>query len=268
MRERVEGVSHVVLVASGKGGVGKTTVTINLALALASDGARVGVFDADVHGPDVPLMLGIAGIPPEQSRKLTLALGRRDTEPYIPPLDRFGVRFMSVGLLVAESDVVRASAVGLLAVQTMRDVIWGELDYLLVDTPPGTLEPQQTIARTVELDGVVLVTTPQDLSLLDTGRSLLAFEQEGVRVLGVVENMSGMTCPHCGEPIEVFQRTEREWVLDGRRVEVLGRLPLSPSIGGRITRSSPVLDTASSSPEAGVFRELARALRERTADSP
>ncbi len=240
MSRRLRGVSRIVLVASGKGGVGKTTATVNLALALAQGSARVGLFDADVHGPNVPLMLGVPGISEKESAALTIPLGRANDRPYIHPLERLGIAVMSVGLLVADTDTVRANAssVGLLVVQTLRDVLWGQLDYLLVDLPPGTGEPQQSLLGAFEVDGVIFVTTPQDLSLMDTGRSLGLFRAAGVPILGYVENMAYLDCPHCGEPIEVFRRSARRWEVH-EALEPLGRVPLRPDIeeGGHIVRA-------------------------------
>ena len=163
---RIPGIAHVLAVASGKGGVGKTTVAVNLALALHQDGVRVGLFDADLHGPNIPLMLGI---PPKSStgKPLNIAVVRTDPRPYIPPLERFGLKSMSLGLLVGDTDTILADGplAGRMICRTLQDVVWGELDVLLLDFPPGTGEPQRTLLNTIHFDGVLLVTTPQDLSL-------------------------------------------------------------------------------------------------------
>ena len=255
---RIPGIAHVLAVASGKGGVGKTTVAVNLALALRQDGMRVGVFDADLHGPNIPLMLGIQ-TKPAAGRPLNIPVARTDREPYIPPLERFGLKAMSLGLLLADSDTVRADGplAGRMIRQTLQDVLWGELDVLLLDFPPGTGEPQQTLLNTIHLDGVLLVTTPQDLSLMDTSRSLGLFRQTGVRILGVIENMSFLYCPHCGEPIEVFARSSREWAITNTGCEQLGRIPLHTSLSRGIDTGHPLLQTAPDSPEAVAFRRLA-----------
>jgi ATP-binding protein involved in chromosome partitioning len=226
---RLPGVRRTVAVASGKGGVGKTTVTVNLALALSAAGKQVGIFDADVFGPNVPLMLGVNR---EVGSRALLPIARASTEPYIEPLRRFGLTLMSFGLVMGERDAVLSdpSLIGRLVVQTLRDVVWGDLDVLFLDLPPGSGEPQHTLLGGVRLDGAVVVTTPQDLSLLDAGRSVHLFRQAGVPILGVVENMSSLTCPHCGQPIEVFHRTDRPWAVEDETLEVLGRVPLDLAI--------------------------------------
>jgi ATP-binding protein involved in chromosome partitioning len=255
---RIPGISHVLAVASGKGGVGKTTVAVNLALALCQNGVRVGLFDADLHGPNIPLMLGI---PPKPSsgRPLNIPVVRTDRRPYIPPLERFGLKAMSLGLLVGDTDTILAD--GPLAArmirQTLQDVLWGELDVLLLDFPPGTGEPQQTLLNTIHLDGVLLVTTPQDLSLMDTSRSLGLFRQAGVPILGVIENMSFLHCPHCGEPIEVFARSQREWAITDTGCEQLGRIPLHTTLSHGIDAGHPLLQTIPDAPETMPFRRLA-----------
>ena len=255
---RIPGISHVLAVASGKGGVGKTTVAVNLALALLQDGLRVGLFDADLHGPNIPLMLGI---PPKQSagRPLNIPVVRTDRRPYIPPVERFGLKVMSLGFLLGDTDTILADGplAGRMIRQTLQDVLWGELDVLLLDFPPGTGEPQQTLLTTIHLDGVLLVTTPQDLSLMDTSRSLGLFRRTGVPVLGVIENMSFLYCPHCGEPVEVFARSQREWAITDTVCEQLGRIPLHMSLSRGVDTGHPLLQTIPDAPEALAFRRLA-----------
>jgi ATP-binding protein involved in chromosome partitioning len=264
MSQPIKGVARVVLVASGKGGVGKTTVTVNLALALAAQGARVGLFDADLYGPNVPLMLGVRRT---EAADGFIPIGRAQSDPYIQPLERFGLKVMSVGLLVGERQAVMPDPrfVGLVVSRTIKDVLWGELDYLLVDLPPGTGEPQQSLVKTVKLDGVVVVTTPQDMSLLDAGRSLALYRQAGVQVLGVVENMSYMVCPDCGKHIEVFHRTERDWAVESTEIEVLGRIPMSPHVSRGIDATHPLLSSTPDGTESAVFRQIAARLGERLA---
>src|SRR5262245_53021066 len=211
---RIPGISHVLAVASGKGGVGKTTVAVNLALALRQNGVRVGVFDADLYGPNVLLMLGVQR--QSSTRKpLNIPVVRTDRRPYIPPLKRFGLQAMSLELGLGDTDTIRAHGrfAGRMICQTLQDVLFGGLDVFLLDFPPGTGEPQQTLLKTIHIDGVLLVTTPQALSLMDTSRSADLFHQLGVPILGVIENMSYLYCPHCGEPIEVLARSEREWTI-------------------------------------------------------
>ena len=249
-------VNKIVAVASGKGGVGKTTVTVNLALALAAMGARVGLFDADIYGPNVPLMLGVRRSKPAGG---WLPVGRAENNPYIPALERYGLRVMSIGLLLGDSEAVMPDArfAGLIVTRTLRDVLWGELDYLMIDLPPGTGEPQQTLVSTVPLSGVVVVTTPQDLSLMDASRSLGLYRKAEVPVLGVVENMSYLICPDCGKRIEPFHRSERHWTIQDRELEVLGQIPMDADISRGIDAGHPLVQNAPDAPEAAIFREIA-----------
>ncbi|HUS17910.1 MAG TPA: Mrp/NBP35 family ATP-binding protein [Chloroflexia bacterium] len=259
MAKVVTGVRRVVAVASGKGGVGKTTVTVNLALALALDGARVGIFDADIYGPNVPLMLGVRRTQPPRGM---LPVARADAVPYIPPLHRYGLQMMSIGLLLPETATVMPDPrfAGMIVTRTLQDVLWDNLDYLLIDLPPGTGEPQQSLVQQVRVDGAVVVTTPQDLSLLDAGRSLGLFRQAGVPVLGVVENMSHLHCPHCGEEITVFHHTDRSWAIEDKALPVLGKIPMDGLISRGIDAGHPLVQTAPDAAEASVFRGIARAV--------
>ncbi len=263
MTRRIDGVSRILAVASGKGGVGKTTVTVNLALALAASGAKVGLFDADIYGPNVPLMLGVRRT--EGSHSAFLPIGRARSDPYIKPLDRFGLKVMSIGLLVGEKQAVMPDPryAGLVVTRTLQDIVWGDLDYLLVDLPPGTGEPQQSLITTVQVDGVVVVTTPQDMSLMDTGRSLELYRREEVPILGVVENMSYLICPDCGKRIEVFHRTEHDWAVEDKQVEVLGRIPLDIQISRGIDAGHPLLSPTSLDDKTTVFREIAARVAEK-----
>jgi len=260
-RLSLSSVRRVLVVASGKGGVGKTTVTVNLALALQKTGARVGIFDADIYGPNVPLMLGIHRY--TSSQGFVPVVRPNAALPYVKPLDRFGLQLMSVGLLMAEDQVINppADAVGQLVVQTLKDVIWGDLDYLLIDLPPSAGQPQEDLLKRVVMDGVIIVTTPQDLSLLDASRSLSMFHQAGVPILGVVENMSYFVCPNCGERHQVFQRSER-WqppALD--ETPVIGRIPLTPEISRAINLADPVMHREPDSVHARAFMEVASVLQ-------
>lgn len=251
---------RILAIASCKGGVGKTTVSVNLALALRRRGARVGLYDADLYGPNVPLMLGIRGraalyplsVLDGRGRSVgMIPVARRDAAPYIQPFRRFGLAVMSVALWFGDTEAVMdAPSFGAAMIrQTLQDVLWGELDYLLLDFPPGTGEPQQTLLSTIRIDGVIVVTTPQELSLLDTGRSIRHFRHLGVPILGVVENMSRMICPHCGKELNVFgcEGEQRPLVHD---VPVLGRLPLDPALGRRIDADHPLTQLSLDSPQA------------------
>jgi ATP-binding protein involved in chromosome partitioning len=259
-RIRIPNVARVLAIASGKGGVGKTTVSVNLALAMAAEGARVGLFDADIYGPNVPLMLGVRR-KIGASKLATLTVARAgEAPPYIPPLERYGIKVMSIGLLVGELDTVMPDShfTGRIVTQTLRDVLWGALDYLLIDLPPGSGEPQQSLVDTIALDGAVIVTTPQDLSLLDASRSLGLFRHAEVPILGVVENMSYLSCPHCGERIEVFHHSGRRWAVQEGALPLLGQIPLDAAISRGIDSGHPLVQATPDAQDAQIFRAIAR----------
>jgi len=261
MKRALASVTHILAVGSGKGGVGKTTVTVNLALALAGRGLRVGIFDADIYGPNVPLMLGIRRAQ-AASGLAFVPVARVDQAPYIPPLARYGLHVMSIGLLLGEQQTIMPAPAfaGRIVTQTLWDVAWPPLDYLLIDLPPGTGEPQQSLLQAVDIAGVVIVTTPQDLSLLDAGRFLGLFRQAGTRILGVVQNMSDLHCPHCGERIEIFYHSPEAWRVEGEELEVLGRIPLALAISRGIDAHHPLMQTAPAGPEGRAFQEIAARL--------
>jgi ATP-binding protein involved in chromosome partitioning len=218
----------IVAVASGKGGVGKSTVSLNLARALAARGAAVGLLDADVYGPDIPLMLGL-----KQTRELRAwELGRnpRFGRVELEPVEALGLKVMSVGFLVAEAQAMTMPAmlVDLVARQLIRDVRWGALDYLIVDLPPGTADLQQQLFATVDVAGAVLVVGPQDAAHLDARKLLTMLRGAGVPVLGAVENMRGLRCPHCGELVDVFPPVAEERSIL-RELPLLGTVPLDPA---------------------------------------
>ena len=266
-RQQLPGVRDVVAIASGKGGVGKTTITVNLALALQQAGARVGIFDADIYGPNVPLMLGIHQR--RQRRESYVPVARpAQVAPSVTPLERFGLKLMSTGLLMGEEQPINPppDAVGQLVVQTLRDVTWGDLDILLLDLPPSAGQPQEDLLRFVRMSGAVIVTTPQDLSLLDAGRSLHLFSQAGVPIFGIVENMSYFICPDCGGRHEIFQRSEQWRPAALASAPILGRIPLTPAISQSINRANPLVREQPGSPQAGAFRAIAATLREKLAN--
>jgi ATP-binding protein involved in chromosome partitioning len=256
---RITNVSKIIAVASGKGGVGKTTVAVNLALALREGGARVGLFDADLYGPNVPLMLGVTRERPAQGY---VPVARAGSEPYIQPLQRFGITVMSIGFVLGDGDTVLPDSrfAGHIIRQTLYDVLWGELDYLLLDFPPGSGEPQQTLLNTIHLDGVLIVTTPQDLSLMDSSRSLGLFRRACIPILGVVENMSYLNCPHCDKPIDVFFRSSREWGIEDQSIARLGRVPLDSVISRSVGSGHPLVQAAPDAPQAMAFRQIASKL--------
>ena len=252
---------QVIIIASGKGGVGKTTVTVNLALALQRIGAKVGIFDADIYGPNVPLMLGIHQR--RESKGFVPVVRRKGAAAYIPPLQRFGLKLMSVGLLMGEQQVINPlpTAVGQLVMQTLQDVLWDDLDYLLIDLPPSAGQPQTDLVKHIKLDGVIIVTTPQDLSLLDAARSLLMFQQAQVPILGIVENMSYFVCPSCHEKHEIFQRSSKWRPPALADVPLLGRVPLTAAISQGINSADPLMHQNPENVQAQVFVDIVNALQ-------
>lgn len=219
----LEGIRHVVAVSSGKGGVGKSTVAANLAAALAAGGRRVGLLDADVYGPDIPIMYG--------ERRRPRVTGARGQEKIVP-LEAHGVKLMSLGFLLEEEQpaIMRGPMISGILRQFLEQVDWGELDFLIVDMPPGTGDAQLSLVQTIEVDGVVMVTTPQDVSTGDVRRGIRMFERVKTRVLGVVENMSGFVCPHCGEQVDIFGRGGGRRMAEAMNVPFLGEVPLEVAV--------------------------------------
>lgn len=218
----------VIAVCSGKGGVGKSTIALNLAAALAAAGDRVGLLDADVHAPDIPLMLGLARRTPATGWTLARAGGLRRTS--LEPVECHGVRLMSTGFIVAEDQPVTwtADLVSVLLNQLLWATVWGELDHLVIDLPPGTSDITQAVLRLLPTAAAVLVVTPQDVAHLDTRRLLVAVRAAGIRVLGGIENMSGLACPCCGTEVEVFRPVRADRSIWSAGVTRLGAIPLEP----------------------------------------
>ena len=216
----VPGVKTIIAVASGKGGVGKSTVSVNLAVALAQAGASVGLLDADITGPNIPMMLGLEGQP------------KASPNNKITPLERYGVKAISIQFFVPEGQPIvwRGPLVGGAIQQFLRDVDWGELDYLVIDLPPGTSDAQLTLAQAVPISGAVLVTTPQEVSLSDVGKALAMFQRMSVPVIGLVENMTAFACPHCGELTEIFGRGGGERFAAAHDLDYLGGIPLDITV--------------------------------------
>jgi ATP-binding protein involved in chromosome partitioning len=216
----VPGVKNIIAVASGKGGVGKSTVSVNLAVALARAGATVGLLDADITGPNIPMMLGLEGQPQAN------AAGK------IVPLTRHGVKAISIQFFVPSGQPIiwRGPLVGGAITQFLRDVDWGELDYLVIDLPPGTSDAQLTLAQAVPISGTVLVTTPQDVALSDVSKALAMLKRLNVPIIGLVENMSAFVCPHCGEATEIFGRGGGERFAQEHGLEFLGKVPLDVTV--------------------------------------
>jgi ATP-binding protein involved in chromosome partitioning len=261
-RERGElpGVKAIVAVASGKGGVGKSTIAANLALAMAANGLRVGVLDADIYGPSMPRMLGISGRPQSRDGKTLI------------PMRNYGLAAMSMGFLVAEETpmIWRGPMVMSALQQMLRQVEWGELDIMIVDMPPGTGDAQLTMAQQVPLAGAVIVSTPQDIALLDARKGLHMFEKVDVPVLGIVENMSYFLCPHCGHRSEIFSHggARREAARLG--TEFLGEVPLDVEIRETSDGGRPITVAAPDGPHARLFREMAARIWDKVAgeDAP
>ena len=267
-RRGVPGVGRLIAVASGKGGVGKSTVTVNLALALAAAGRAVGILDADVHGPNVPLLLGVRRREPVKGLALLSIAGAVPDSQRPQPLERHGLAFLSLALFVGEEQHLlpgNTGFAGRLIEQLLFDADWGPRDVVLIDLPPGTGEPQATLARQLALDGVILVVTPQDLALLDTTRSLQMFRDAGAPVLGVVENMSYFVCPHCGERVEVFDRSGEDWAVRDVGGPLLGQVPLDIAISRAANTGQPVVVAAPDSPQAAAFGTIAAEVERRLA---
>ena len=245
---------RVIAVASGKGGVGKSTVAVNLGVALADEGQRVGLVDADVYGPNVPLMLGLTRRKPSQSISLARASGAQRT-----PVERFGMKVMSAQFLIAEDQAVAfdAALVSLLVQGLMVDTNWGELDVMLIDLPPGTADLQQGLSSSFALTGAVIVVTPQDVAHLDGRKALAMFRQSGVPVIGGIENMAGLSCPHCSEQIDVFPRVAEDRSIWASGVDLLIRIPMEPTVSAAGEAGTPVVRRDPESAAAAAFRELA-----------
>jgi ATP-binding protein involved in chromosome partitioning len=242
-------VRHTIAVSSGKGGVGKSTVAVNLAIALRGTGATVGLIDSDVYGPDVPLMLGTRGRPGMFENRII-------------PVEAHGLRVMSIGLLVGDREplVWRGPMIHSFIQQMLRDVLWGALDYLVFDMPPGTGDAQLSLSQVIPLTGVVMVTTPQEVALLDVRKAIGMFQRLNVPLLGVVENMSVFVCPHCGEATSVFGTTGGQRLAEEYGVPLLAQLPLDPEtrIGG--DEGTPITVRRPEAPQARAFHDLARAV--------
>jgi len=245
-------VRRTLAVSSGKGGVGKSTVAVNLALALRQSGATVGLIDSDVYGPDVPLMLGTKGRP-----------GMFDNK--IIPVEAHGLKVMSIGLLVNEKEplVWRGPMIHSFIQQMLKDVSWGALDYLVFDMPPGTGDAQLSLSQVVPLGGVVMVTTPQDVALLDVRKAIAMFQRLNVPIVGIVENMSTFVCPHCSQATAIFGDAGGQRLAEEYNVPLLARLPLDPEtrVGG--DEGSPITVRRPDSAPARAFRDLAATVSQR-----
>ena len=242
------GVKNIIAVASGKGGVGKSTTTVNLALALAAEGARVGILDADIYGPSQPMMLGIEGRP-ESADGQTME-----------PLQNHGVQAMSIGFLVNKDDAMiwRGPMATQALDQMLRQTNWKDLDYLLVDMPPGTGDIQLTLSQRVPITGAVIVTTPQDIALLDARKGIRMFEKVGVPILGIVENMAVYCCPNCGHTEHIFGAEGGRKMAAEYGTDFLGELPLNMGIRVQADSGRPTVVADPDGEIAGIYRTVAR----------
>jgi ATP-binding protein involved in chromosome partitioning len=238
---------HIIAVASGKGGVGKSTVAVNFAIALAQTGAKVGLLDADIYGPNVPMMTGTEG------KQLTGAPSGK-----IAPIEKYGLKIVSIGFVNQGDTAViwRGPLVGRMIQQFLTEVEWGELDYLIVDLPPGTGDAQLTLSQSVALTGAVIVTTPQDVALSDVKKGINMFRKVEVPVLGLIENMSYFACPHCGERSEIFSHGGGKAAAEQFGAPFLGEVPIDLKIREGGDRGEPVVAQKEESPAKAAFHRI------------
>jgi ATP-binding protein involved in chromosome partitioning len=246
------GIKNVIAVASGKGGVGKSTVCVNLAVALERTGARVGLMDGDIYGPNIPLMLGI---PRDQKPEVS-------PEEKIIPLEAYGLKVISMGLLVPPDTpmVWRGPMLHSAVTQFLQKVDWGELDYLLVDLPPGTGDVQLSLVQTVSVTGAVIVTTPQEVALMDARKGIAMFQKTQVSILGIVENMSTFACPHCGKETPIFSQGGGKDAAEKLKVPFLGSIPIDPRVREGGDGGRPIVVAFPDSPAAKQFVAVAGVL--------
>jgi ATP-binding protein involved in chromosome partitioning len=251
--QALPGVAHIVAVGSGKGGVGKTTLSVNLATALAKLGFRVGLIDADIYGPNVPLMMGVG----RQPRVLE--------NNQIEPLESHGVKLISVGFISPGDKplVMRGPMLHQIIRQFLQQVQWGELDFLIVDLPPGTGDVVISLVQTVPLTGAVVISTPSDVALQDARKALEMFHQVNVEVLGLVENMSHFTCPHCNQEVDIFSRGGAERLAKHANLAFLGSVELDPEVRHAGDRGLPIVLAGEGNAHARQFFQVARKVAER-----
>jgi ATP-binding protein involved in chromosome partitioning len=255
-REGIPGVRNIIAVGSGKGGVGKSTVAVNLALALAQTGARVGILDADIYGPNVPLMMG--------------AVGKPETTPSgkIEPIRTYNIDMISIAFFLPDDNspvIWRGPMLTKLLTQFMYDVEWGQLDYLIMDMPPGTGDIQLTTAQSLPLTGAIIVSTPQDVALMDARRALAMFQKLNVPVLGIVENMSWLECTHCGKPMALFGEGGGQRLADEVGLPLLGQVPLYPPVMQGGDTGVPIVIADPNSSAAKALAAITRKIDERLA---
>ncbi|MFK8080121.1 MAG: iron-sulfur cluster carrier protein ApbC [Granulosicoccus sp.] len=246
--KRLENVKNIIAIASGKGGVGKSTTSVNLALALASEGATVGLLDADIYGPSQPRMMGLSGQPESIDGKS------------LEPMENYGVQTMSIGFLIDEETpmIWRGPMVTQALEQLLNDTKWRDLDYLIIDLPPGTGDTQLTLAQKVPVSGAVIVTTPQDIALLDARKGLKMFEKVEVPILGIVENMSTHICSECGHEEHIFGQGGGQTMASEAGIDLLGCLPLELNIRLQADTGKPTVVSEPNGRTADIYREVAR----------
>ena len=246
--ERINGIKNIIAVASGKGGVGKSTTAVNLALALKAEGATAAILDADIYGPSIPRMLGLSGRPDSEDGKT------------LEPKSGHGLQAMSIGLLVEEDTpmIWRGPMVTQALEQLLTDTNWQDVDFLIIDLPPGTGDVQLTLCQKIPVSGAIIVTTPQDISLIDARKGLKMFEKVEVPVLGVIENMSTFICPKCGTTESIFGEGGGEQLATENNVKLLGELPLQKHIREEMDKGTPTVSIDPESPTSLAYREIAR----------
>lgn len=250
----IKGVKNTVAVASGKGGVGKSTVAVNIAVALAKAGAKVGLLDTDVYGPSIPLMMGVHERPQMRDGKIV-------------PLEAHGVKLMSIGFILDPEKALiwRGPLVAQLITQFLNDVDWGELDYMIIDLPPGTGDVQLTLVQKIPISGAVIVTTPQDVALADAVKGLKMFQEVKTPILGIIENMSGFVCPCCGEKTDIFGSGGGKRTAEQHDVELLGEVPIQPNVRAGGDAGLPVVVSEPESATGEAFQRAAERVAARLA---
>ncbi len=241
-------IKNIIAIASGKGGVGKSTTSVNLALALAAEGAQVGILDADIYGPSIPMMLGLSGLPESRDNKTMM------------PKEAYGIQTMSIGYLVEADQAViwRGPMVTNALQQLLRDTNWRDLDYLIIDLPPGTGDIQLTLSQQIPVSGAIIVTTPQDIALIDAQRGLAMFNKVNVPVLGIVENMSMHICSNCGHAEPIFGEGGGKLMAETNHVDFLGALPLDMAIRVQADSGNPTVVADPDSQSANMYKAIAR----------